>query len=314
MAMGVSTTAVTPARPPLLVLGPFLVDRVRREAGGPPVDVPGGNGLVVASVAARLGWPTALVGQLADDALGGVLRESLLGSGVDLILQKPEPGLETKRAEILVDGDGAWRTVATHPARYPYLRPPGPDALVGRGAVLATGLCSLWRSGPAWLRAWLLAVRGDGVPLGLGLNRLLPEEGPLVDAVVGWDDRLFCNREELMAWRGLRDPGIEALCGAVGAAPGGELVVSLGAEGVLVRPRGLTPVHLPAEPVAVRSSLGAGDVLCAVTTVLRLAGVPLVQAVTLAQRAAARSVRDASWDAWLHEEPGLVAEIRSAWS
>lgn len=310
--MAVGTASPASVRPALLVLGPFLVDRVRREAGGPPVDVPGGNGLVVASVAARLGWPTALVGQLAGDALGDVLRGALLSSGVELIQQEPEPGLETKRAEILVDREGAWRTVATHPGRYPYLQPPGPDALVGRDAVLATGLCSLWRSGPVGLRAWLLAVRGDGLPLGVGLNRLLPEDAPLVDAAVGWDDRLFCNRKELMAWRGLRDPGLEALCAAVDTAPGGELVVSLGADGVLVRPRGLASVHLPADAATVRSSLGAGDVLCATTTVLRLAGVPLVEAAALAQRAATRSVLDGRWDRWLDDDPRLVAEIRAA--
>lgn len=286
--------------PRLLVLGPYLVDRVRVAPGAEAVDHPGGNGLVVACVAARLGWPTTLVARLARDPAGAWLRSRTLEAGVALREQAPEPGAGTKLAEILVEPGGHWRTLTSRPRRYPYLAPPaGPEDLAGCGAVLLTGLCSLWRSCPEALADWLALVRAAGLPVVLGLNRLDPAEGDKLEALLDPADALFCSGEELCAWRGVAPAGLAA---ALALAPGGDLVVTLGAEGLWVRPRGRAPTHLLAEPVSVVNSLGAGDVLCAVTTVLRLAGVPLLDAVAQGQRAAGRSVRDSSWDQWLEEE------------
>lgn len=306
-----SADVVTPQRATLLVLGPFLVDRVRGVPDAEPADHPGGNGLVVACVAARLGWPTALAAQLASDRAGHWLRARLLGAGVSLRAEPPAAGLVTKQAELTLDDDGHWRTVSSRPRRYPYLsRPSGPAELEGCGAVLVTGLCSLWRSCPGELAGWLGLARLARLPVTLGLNRLDVGDGAVVSGVLGPHDSLFCNREELVRWRGTSEGGLAGLSAALRAAPGGDLVVSLGAEGVLVRPRGEPPVHLPAERVVVRSSVGAGDVLCAVTTVLRQAGMPLLDAVELAQRSASRSVQDPGWDRWMSDEPGLVGEIR----
>jgi sugar/nucleoside kinase (ribokinase family) len=297
----------------LLVLGPFLVDRVRRGRDVEPVDHPGGNGLVVACVAGRLGWPTALGAQLAPDRAGRWLRARALGAGVSLRAEPPTAGLETKRAEILVDAAGHWRTLSSRPRHYPYLPSPvGPGELEGCGAVLITGLCSLWRSCRGELAGWLALARMARLPVILGLNRMDVGDGAVVCGILGPHDSVFCNREELCRWLGVSGAGVAGLSMALQAAPGGDLVVSLGSEGVLVRPRGELPVHLPAEPVEVRSSVGAGDVLCAVTTVLRLAGVPLLDAVGLAQRAASRSVMGAGWERWIGDDPGLVSEIRGA--
>ena len=298
--MHTTPTAPAATRLTLLVMGPFLVDRMRDASGAAPMERPGGNGLVVASVAARLGWPTALVGQVADDALGQSLRRFLARQGVELVAQLAEAGLQTKRAEILVARDGHWGTVATHPQRYAYLRKPaGPADMDGVGAVVITGLCSLWRSCPDAVLAWLALARAQGVPVTLGLNRLSPDEGPVVDRLLEPRDSLFCNRDEFVVWRQVADRRIGGLADALEAAPGGDLVVSLGAEGVLMRPSGKGTLLIPAEPVQVRSTLGAGDVLCAATTVHRLSGLDLRDAVTLAQRSAGRSVQDEGWDGWL---------------
>jgi len=283
-------------------MGPFLVDRMRDDSCAGAVERPGGNGLVVASVAARLGWPTALVGQVADDALGQRLRRFLVRQGVELRVQPAAAGLETKRAEIRVASDGHWTTVSTHPQRYPYLREPtGPADLDGVGAVVVTGLCSLWRSCPDAVVAWLALARVQGVPVTLGLNRLSFDEGRVVDRLLGPGDSVFCNLEEFLVWRRVTDLRIGGLADALETAPAGDLVVSLGAEGVLVRPSGKGTLLIPAESVPVRSTLGAGDVLCAATTVYRLAGSDLREAVTLGQRCAGRSVQEDGWDGWLAE-------------
>jgi len=281
-------------RPTLLVLGPFLMDRVRLAGAGPVAEHPGGNGLVVACVAARLGWPTRLVAQLAEDPLGQRLAGFVEDAGVTLRRQPAPAGLETKRADIVVDPDGPWRTVATHPARYPYLCPPADsEALDGCGAVVITGLCSLWRSCPDAVEAWIAAARAAGVPVTFGLNRLEAHEGALVERLIGPDDRLFCNSDEACAWLGVEAGG---LAPALAAARGGDLVVSLGADGVLLRPAGEPVVHLPVEPESVVSSVGAGDVLCATTSVRLLEGRSLLDAVTAGQHAASRSVGFPRWD------------------
>jgi sugar/nucleoside kinase (ribokinase family) len=301
---------VPSSHPRLLVLGPQLVDRLRFP-GGAVEERPGGNGLVVAAVAARLGWPTALVTRLARDATGQRLEAFLLGQGVLLHRQEPPAGLGSKRAEIRVDAAGRWTTESTSPARYPYIAAPT-GAESTPGCLLLTGLCSLLRCCPEATRAWLALARAQGAAIGFGLNRLEASEGPTVDALLGPDDALFCNAEELVAWRGLPSGERAVLAAALAAAPGGDLVVSLGAEGLLLRPRGGSVTHQPGHPGPVCSSLGAGDVLCAVTTVQRLRGEPLDRAAALGQRAAARSLRDTSWWAWLDDEPELVEALSQA--
>ncbi len=278
----------------LMVAGPFLVDRLRYEDGAEPRELPGGNGLVVAATVAGLGWPVVLAGQLAEDELGERLARYLEARGVRLLRQEAPSGAESKRAEILVSADGQWRTLGTHPQRYPYIG--GPVPLDGYSALLLTGLCSLWRSCPGPVEAWLAEARRAGVPVALGLNKLSSGEATVVRRLLGARDTLFCNREEACAWLGV---GAEGLVRALAGAPGGDLVVSLGAEGVLVRPEDSAVVHLPAESVQVVSTIGAGDVLCAVTVARRLEGVPLLEAAAAGQRAATASVRSERWDRWM---------------
>jgi sugar/nucleoside kinase (ribokinase family) len=290
------------------------MDRTFLQPGGSVVDRPGGNGLVVACVAAKLGWPTILAAQLVDDDDGRALRDRLVACGVTIQAHVPASAPRTKRAEIEVDTRGAWRTLRSDPPRYPYLGSAGASAaLDGCAALVLTGLCSLWRSCPEAVRAWVDAARTRRVPITLGLNRLGPGERDAVDALVRNEDRLFCNREELAAWCDSSTNTVE-LEATLAHAPGGDVVVSLGSEGLWVRPRGRAVVHLPTPRVPVRSSLGAGDMLCAVTTVLRAAGVPLIPAVTLAQRCAARSVRDMAWSSWLDSDHELIEEVRRAWT
>jgi sugar/nucleoside kinase (ribokinase family) len=286
-------------RAPLMVAGPFLLDRIRDPDGGGLGQHFGGNGLVVACVVARLGWPTRLVGRLAEDSPGDRLASFLGTHGVELLRQRPAEG-PTKQAEIALSADGQWRTVATRPPRYPYLDPPAAGALEDCGALLLTGLCSLWRACPRAVEAWLDAARARDLPVSLGLNRLEAREASAILALIGSRDTLFCNRDEAATLWGLPAGDGASIQRALAVTPGGDRVVSLGPEGVLVRPRGAEPIHLPAEPApSVVNTVGAGDVLCAVTTALRLQGAPLLDAVARAQRAASCAVQHPRWDGWL---------------
>ncbi|SMH27809.1 fructokinase [Rathayibacter oskolensis] len=72
----------------VLVLGDVLIDEMRDRAGS--LDVPGGSALNVAVGLAVLGTPSLLVGMVADDAAGRLLRDHLLAHGVPL-LATPAP-------------------------------------------------------------------------------------------------------------------------------------------------------------------------------------------------------------------------------
>ncbi|MFH1469239.1 MAG: carbohydrate kinase family protein [Pseudomonadota bacterium] len=298
---------VSSAPPPtsLLVLGPALVDHVQGPEAAPVSARPGGNGLIFAGTAALLGAHVRFAGQRGDDEAGRSLRNHLAGLGVDVGGFLPLPGVPTKRADIVLDESGAWRTAGTAPARFPYLPPPALPAGIARVQIM--GLTSLLRACPDRLAAWIAAVREAGLPLGVGLNRLDAAEGPAVDALLGPADAVFCNAAEWHAWRGTpADPerGLEG-------GPGGDLHVSLGAGGVLARSAGGRCFHRPAPRVRARCTLGAGDVLCAAIVLLRAAGLDLPEAVEEAQALAAGRVRHPGWDDWAARDPALLARLRA---
>lgn len=295
-----------PVPPPgsLVVLGPALLDHVRGPGPALSWSHPGGNGLVFAGTAALLGAPVIFVGQRGDDGVGRALGAHLARHGVQIHAYRPVPGLTTKEAHIALEADGGWRTLSSTPARFPYL--PRPALPTGAERVQIMGLTSLLRACPAELSAWIAGIRLAGLPLGFGLNALEPAEAPAVDALVGAGDAVFCNAGEWWAWRGQRVGPRDALTGG----PTGDLVVSLGADGVLVRPAGGPTFHRPAPRVPARCTIGAGDVLCAATVTLRAAGLSLHEAIDEAQALAASRVTDLRWDDWAAQEPVRLAHLR----
>lgn len=301
-------------RPSLLVLGPFLVDRLRGDQPCRAWDHPGGNGLICACVAARLGLTTRLMAQLGDDEEARALADFLVRHGVQSEGFRTVEGQPSKLSVLAVEERGSWRTLATWPRHYPYLGMPDVhgDLPPSHPRVQIMGLCSLLRSCGPEVAAWVERARSRAWRLGFGLNKLDPGEGGAVEQLLGPEDALFCNLEEYLAWRGLRTDRRVAIEADAANAPCGDLVVTLGPDGVLARARGEEPFHLPAASVDTTSTLGAGDVLCAVTTCARMRGLSLREAVELGQRAAARSVRDETWYAWLSEEQGLLGDLRAA--
>ena len=261
----------------IVVCGEMLMDLVPARAagtddvspgGGPAYDVrPGGGPANVAVALARLGVDAALLGRLAGDRFGGLLREHLRASGVTLDLIAPSEAPTTLAVigldpagvatyDFYIDGcaDGGWRPDEL------------PADLVPHAALHVSGSLAL-----------PVATMGDTI------ETLLMRERPR--RVITFDPNIRPSlardeqavRARLERWLGLADivkasaedlewisPGrpIEAVARDWREMGPTLVVVTRGGQGVhAVGPTGA--VDLPAEPVTVVDTVGAGDAFMA---------------------------------------------------
>ena len=122
---------------PALVVGEALVDvRTEERAGDRTVDEHvGGSPLNIAVGMARLGVPTTLAAQVADDDRGEVVARHLAASGVDLLRLSAPPVTSTATAEVQPDGSATYHFDLTwDPERLP---DPAEFALVHVGSIAA---------------------------------------------------------------------------------------------------------------------------------------------------------------------------------
>jgi fructokinase len=90
----------------ITVVGESLVDVVARQGHGDPTAHPGGSPANVAVALSRLGQRTALVTQIGADDYGTLIRAHLARNGVDVILAGPA-SRPTSRALARLDAHGA---------------------------------------------------------------------------------------------------------------------------------------------------------------------------------------------------------------
>ncbi len=270
----------------IVCVGPLLVDRCRQMDTGAVHESPGGNGLIFACVAARLGLEVHLFGQLGSDGRAAELRAFLARQGVETGALHALPG-PTKVADIDVDAQGQWNLTRAEPHRFPYLSPEILPALPGRfGHLHVAGANSLWRAAPEATRQLMQAAAQAGMGLSVGCNRVGSELPALLDQI-GPETWLFCNQEE---------------AAAIGPRP--QLcrqLVSLGARGAQLSGFGPAPLEQPARLVRVLSTVGAGDILSAVFLAAVLRGQAAEAALQSAVEWATRSVERPTWSGILPE-------------
>jgi fructokinase len=303
----------------IVVCGEVLIDLVPERAGGAFRASAGGGPANIAVGLGRLGTDVAFLGRLAGDRFGALLREHLASSrvGLDLAVRSVAPttlavvnldAAGVASYDFYIDGcaDGGWQV-----ADLPEALPPG-------GALHVSG--SLALAVPA---------------MGEVLEELLRRERP--HRVITFDPNIrpllvrdeAAVRERLARWLALADvvkaseedvawiaPGrpVPQVAQEWRAAGPALVVVTRGAAGVhAVGPAG--PVDLPAEPVKVADTVGAGDafmsgLLAALDGAggldrAKLAGLgtdPLSGAVSFAQRVAAFTcTRPGADPPWRHE-------------
>ncbi|HSL63921.1 MAG TPA: PfkB family carbohydrate kinase [Gaiellaceae bacterium] len=227
----------------------------------------GGPAATAAVTLARLGVETAFVGAVGDDDVGAVIRDGLAREGVDVSELRVVPGARSPQSAIFVGG--GLRTIAAFRGGG---LPPLELSPRARDLCLAA----------AWVHVDQTGY-GAAVPL-RGRIRLSVDGGNPIDGLDLRDVALYAPTESA-----LRD-GFGGPAAALEA--GAELVVvTRGAEGSVAYGRGGEVVEAPGETVAVVSTLGAGDVFHGALLARLVAGAALPDALTFANRCAARSCR-----------------------
>ena len=251
--------------------------RLARDA----VTLPGGKGANQAVAAARSGAPTRFVGAVGTDAHGGELLASLVEDGVDTRHVHRANG-PSGLAVIQVDEAGA-NTILVVPganaavSREVVEAAMDGGALDGCGAVLAQLEIDVDAVQAAFDRA---RAAGLVTILNAAPGRALPE------GLVAVTDVLVVNETELLAAAGLGSAGVadDALVALACIVP--TVVLTLGADGTrVVDASGDT--HLPALPVEVVDTVGAGDAFCGVLAASMAAGAAIGDAVVRANAAGA---------------------------
>lgn len=248
----------------------------------------GGKGGNQAVAAARFGAAVAMAGHVGDDAFGLRLLQGLDDAGVDRTQVQCRPG-PSGMSVATVDADGNYAaTIVSGVNR----------EIDGTGVTLppATRVLVLQNEIPPAANRAVSAVADPGICVIVNAAPAARSDPDLL----GRADILVVNRVEAadLSGTGGDDPAAMAL--ALLETGAGSVVVTLGAQGlVLARPGGAIR-QLPGHPVKVQSTHGAGDCFVGALAAEIAAGRDLDQALEFAQRAAAALVATAVVD-----RPGL---------
>lgn len=252
----------------IVVVGSYMRDQVMRVDAFPRpgetrighgyFSTHGGKGSNQAVQAARCGAEVAMVAAVGADANGRAALDLWAREGIDHAAVAICPDAATGVAMILVDASGQNQIVVDAGANMA-LTPADVDragqAIEGAGLVVAQ-----LETPPETVRRAFEIARAFGVTT--LLNTAPAPAGP-IDDLIALTDMLVANEVEAAILAGLpAESGFDRAAGARMAAAIGVrvLVVTAGADGAYLFPRGADPVHRPAPPVgAIVDTTGAGD-------------------------------------------------------
>ena len=287
-------------RPVVLVVGSLNVDLLvaleRRPAAGETVLAagltrrPGGKGANQAAAAAAAGARTLLVGAVGPDADGRALREGLAGQGVDVRLVRAGED-PTGTALVLVTPDGensivvvAGANATVTAADVARATGAGPvDAVMAQLEVPPDAVAAAGRL--ARERAAVFVLNAS--PLGADLDRVR-------DELLPWADPVVVNAGEAVRLLGegeVADLGALA-AGLVRRGCASAVVTGGGAGAAWATAAGsVTRGLVPAVPVEVVDTTGAGDAFAGELAAALAGGATLPDAVRAAVAAGAAATR-----------------------
>lgn len=246
----------------IVVAGESLIDLVPQERAdgvlAPLLPRRGGGPYNTAVALGRLGAATGFCSRVSTDAFGETLLEGLRSAGVDLSLVQRGPEPTTLAVATLgADGSAGFAFYAEGSADRLFTLPP---ALPPTVRALALGTCSLvLEPGASAYEALLRREAGRGVFTLLDPNiraGLIPDAAAYRARFEGWlpSVSLLKVSAEDADWLA----GSPGTWSALGPAA---VVLTRGGDGLTVRTADGTEVSVPAAPVDVVDTIGAGDTI-----------------------------------------------------
>ena len=236
----------------------------------------GGPAATAAVAAARAGARTAFAGVLGADEEGDRIILGLQAEGVDTSAVIRDAGVKTGASVIVVSRATESRAIVTRPV------PPVSFPAGGRFSELLQSA--------AWVHTdhlgWNAVANASGRPAGLNISvdagNPIPDFSPRgVALYVPTIERLRAEYGGDLSPAALLQKALDDGASAV--------VATAGSDGAWVLESGGEPVHVPATPATIVSTLGAGDVYHGALLAAVAAGLPLVEAAAFAGRTASAS-------------------------
>lgn len=228
--------------------------------------VAGGGPAATAAVAlSRLGVPTFFVGSIGDDATGAAIREGLEREGVDVSELVVVPGAQSPQSSILVAEGSAGRSIVAYPGTMPRLE------MTAR----ARELCE----GADWVHVDQTGYAAVPRNVRLSIDAGNPVEGLDLRGVALYGPTEQALREQFRAPQDALDKGAELV------------VVTRGDQGSVAYTHAGDVFEAPAFALKAVSTLGAGDVFHGALLAQLVHGLPIPEALALANRCAALSCR-----------------------
>jgi sugar/nucleoside kinase (ribokinase family) len=221
-----------------------------------------GNGGNVAATLARLGVDVALAGYRGADVIGDGFAITLSRLGVDTSMLARHPSASTGTSVVTVMPNGERGILFTNGANALFDLDTVPNAwLRGPRVVTVSSVFVLpLYNGAAVSRLFSRARASGAVTV---LNPSWPNQDQALESLrpaLAVTDYFFFNRDEGRELTGQDDPGL--ILDAIDAITPGVVILTLGAEGCIVREHGRRR-HIAAEAVTAVDSTGAGDAFVA---------------------------------------------------
>lgn len=232
----------------------------------------GGPAATAAVAAARAGAQTAFAGVVGVDEEGDRIISGLEAEGVDTSAVIRDANVKTGASVIVVSRATESRAIVTRPQ---------PAVAFPAGSPFHELL-----GAAAWVHVdhlgWNAVAQAPNLRISVDAGNAIPSFTPKgVALYVPTIERLRAEYGEGLSPEALLHKAIDDGASAV--------VATAGSEGAWVLERGGSPVHVPATPANIVSTLGAGDVYHGAILAAVAAGLPLVDAAIFAGRTASAS-------------------------
>ncbi len=286
------------ARGHVTVVGSLNMDLVARAprlpqpgetlAGHAFAQVAGGKGGNQAVAAARLGAQVTMLGCVGGDANGAQLRAGLEAEGIDCTALETSASAPTGVALIIVD-DGSQNAIVIIAGSNGEVTP---ETIARHEAALAAAqvvICQL-ETPPAAVKAALAAARRLGKTV---ILNPAPATGPLPPDWLPLIDYLIPNELEAATLTGLpvsSPDEAQAAAAALRGAGARNVIVTIGAQGVVAALGDAQAQHFEAPRVQAVDTTAAGDTFIGGFAAQLARGVDVADAIRFAQRAASISV------------------------